>query len=148
LNILEPYMTNVSSIKDIKKLDIYNIFYALYSFEDIKLLESLAPAFIKVPSKRDIKIDYSDVNNAVLSVKLQEMFGLFETPKILNNTISLQIHLLSPALRQIAITNDIKSFWDNAYIDVVKDMKNKYKRHYWPNNPYEAIATTKIKRLM
>ena len=76
------------------------------------------------------------------------MFGLFETPKILNNTISLQIHLLSPANRDIAITNDIKSFWDNAYIDVVKDMKNKYKRHYWPENPYEAIATTKIKRLM
>jgi len=148
LNILEPYMTNVSTIKDIKKLDIYNIFYALFSFEDIKLLENLAPSFIKVPSKRDIKIDYSDVNNAVLSVKLQEMFGLFETPKILNNTISLQIHLLSPALRQIAITNDIKSFWENVYIDVVKDMKNKYKRHYWPSNPYEAIATTKIKRLM
>jgi ATP-dependent helicase HrpB len=148
LNILEPYMNNIDSIKDIKKLDIYNIFYALYSFEDTKLLEDLAPPFIKVPSNRDIKIDYSDVNNAILSVKLQELFGLFETPKILNNTISLQIHLLSPALRQIAITNDIKSFWDNAYNDVVKDMKNKYKRHYWPENPYEAIATTKIKRLM
>ena len=148
ISILEPYMININSIKDIKKLDIYNILYSLYSFESLKLLENLAPSFIKVPSKRDIKIDYSDIDNAILSVKLQEMFGLFETPKILNNTISLQIHLLSPALRQIAITNDIKSFWDNAYIDVVKDMKNKYKRHYWPDNPYEAIATTKIKRLM
>lgn len=148
LNIIEPYINNINSIKDIKNLDLYNILYSLLSFEETKSLENLAPSFIKVPSKRDIKIDYSDINNAVLKVKLQEIFGLFETPKVLNNTISLQIHLLSPANRAIAITNDIKSFWDNAYIDVVKDMKNKYKRHYWPEDPYEAKATTKVKRLM
>jgi len=69
-------------------------------------------------------------------------------PKILNNKINLQMHLLSPALRPVAITYDLKSFWDNSYIDVVKDLKNKYKRHYWPQNPYDAIATNKTKKNM
>ena len=148
IEIIEPYIQNINSIKDIKKLDIYNILYSLLDFNQIQKLESLTPAFIKVPSKRDIKIDYSNIDNAILSVKLQEMFGLFETPKILDATKSLQIHLLSPANRQIAITNDIKSFWDNAYSDVVKDIKNQYKKHYWPQDPYEAKATTKTKKYM
>ena len=148
IEIIDPYIQNMTTIEQIKKLDMFNVLYGLFDFNELKQLESLAPAYIKVPSKRDIKIDYSDIDNAVLSVKLQELFGLFETPKILNGNISLQIHLLSPALRQIAITNDIKSFWNNAYKDVVKDMKNKYKRHYWPEDPYDAKATTKIKKYM
>ena len=101
-----------------------------------------------MPSKSNIKINYEDKTKPILEVKLQEVFGLFDTPKILNNTINLQMQLLSPANRVIAITYDLKSFWDNSYIDVKKDLMSKYKRHYWPNNPYEAIATSKIKRLM
>ena len=62
--------------------------------------------------------------------------------------ISLNINLLSPAMKSIALTNDLQSFWDNSYIDVRKDLRGKYKRHYWPENPYEAIATSKTKKHM
>jgi ATP-dependent helicase HrpB len=76
------------------------------------------------------------------------MFGLHETPKILNNTIALQIHLLSPAKRPIQITYDLKSFWENSYTEVKKELFIKYKRHYWPDDPFEAIATSKTKKHM
>ena len=76
------------------------------------------------------------------------MFGLSVTPKILNNTIALQIHLLSPGLRPIQITNDLKSFWENSYDEVRKELFTKYKRHYWPTNPFEAVATSKTKKHM
>jgi ATP-dependent helicase HrpB len=76
------------------------------------------------------------------------MFGLYETPKILNNTLSLQIHLLSPAQRPIQITYDLKSFWENSYFEVRKELRGKYKKHYWPENPFEAEATSKTKKYM
>jgi ATP-dependent helicase HrpB len=81
-------------------------------------------------------------------VKIQEMFGLEETPKILNSSISLQVHLLSPAMKPIQITYDMSSFWKNSYLEVRKELRGKYKRHYWPENPYEAIATKKSKKHM
>jgi len=145
---IEPYINNISSIKDLQKLNIYEILYSLLTWQEQKELENLAPLFIQVPSKSNIKINYENKQKAILEVKLQEVFGLFDTPKILNNKINLQMHLLSPALRPVAITYDLKSFWDNSYIDVVKDLKNKYKRHYWPQNPYDAIATNKTKKNM
>ena len=76
------------------------------------------------------------------------MFGMNETPRILNSTIALQVKLLSPARHPIAITYDLKSFWENSYTETAKDLRGKYKRHYWPENPFEAIATKKTKKYM
>jgi ATP-dependent helicase HrpB len=145
---LEPYIQNISNMKDLQKLDIYDILYSLLSWQEQKELEDLAPSFIQVPSKSNIKINYEDIQKPILEVRLQEVFGLFDTPKVLNNSINLQMHLLSPASKVIAITYDLKSFWDNSYIDVRKDLRGKYKRHYWPEDPYEAIATQKTKKHM
>jgi len=83
-----------------------------------------------------------------MNVKVQEIFGLHESPKILNNTLALKMNLLSPAMRLTQTTYDLKSFWKNSYADVRKDLRDKYKRHYWPENPYEAIATAKTKKHM
>ena len=145
---IEPYIQDIKGIKDLNNLDIYNILLSQITWENQQLIDTLLPKSIKVPSGSNIYIDYSSLETPVLSVKIQELFGMMETPKILNNTISLQIHLLSPAYRPIQITNDLKSFWENSYEEVRKELRGTYKRHYWPEDPYDAIATNKTKKHM
>ncbi len=147
-NWIEPYLENISTVKELQLLDMYNILMGVLSWENQQMLEKLAPTHIKVPSGSNIKIDYSDKQKAILSVRLQEMFGLHETPKVLNDKVALQIHLLSPAKRPIQITYDLKSFWENSYMEVRKELRGKYKKHYWPENPFEAVATSQTKKLM
>lgn len=147
-NCLAPYMSDVKSIKDLESLDLYSILLSLLSWEQQQSLNTLAPLSVAVPSGSKITIDYSDYEKPSLSVKIQEVFGLHETPKVLNNTIALQMHLLSPAMRLTQTTYDLKSFWDNSYADARKDLRDKYKRHYWPENPYDAVATKKTKKHM
>jgi len=145
---IEPYLHDVKTIKALEALDIYSILLGFIPWEEQQTIDTLAPTHIKVPSGSNIKIDYSNSEVPILAVKIQEMFGLHETPKILNNTIPLQIHLLSPAKRPIQITYDLKSFWKNSYSEVKKELFVKYKRHYWPDDPFEAIATSKTKKHM
>lgn len=145
---LKPYLTDIKTIKELESLDIYTILLSSIPWEKQQLVDTLAPSHIKVPSGSNIKIDYSDTKTPVLAVKIQEMFGISDTPKILNGQIPLQVHLLSPALRPIQITYDLKSFWENSYTEVKKELFSKYKKHYWPDNPYEAIATNKLKKNM
>ena len=147
-NWLEPFMDNVKSIKNLQSLEIYPMLLGTLSYQEQQSLDELAPVSVKVPSGSNIFIDYSDINKPALHVKIQEMFGLEETPKVLNAGIALQIHLLSPARRPIQITYDLSSFWKNSYAEVRKELRGKYKRHYWPENPYEAVATKKTKKYM
>jgi ATP-dependent helicase HrpB len=141
------YCNNITNIKQLESINLYPILSSLIQWNDLQILDTLLPKDYKVPSGSIITIDYS-ITIPTLNVKVQELFGLNQTPKIFNNTISLNINMLSPANRSIAITNDLKSFWDNSYIDVRKDLRGKYKRHYWPEDPYEAIATKKTKKHM
>ncbi|MCD6172450.1 MAG: ATP-dependent helicase HrpB [Sulfurimonas sp.] len=145
---LEPYLNNISTIKELEDLDIYSILLGLLTWENQQLLDSLAPTSVKVPSSSNITIDYSEYEKPAMNVKVQEIFGLHESPKVLNNTLALKMNLLSPAMRLTQTTYDLKSFWENSYSDVRKDLRDKYKRHYWPENPYEAIATAKTKKHM
>ena len=145
---LEPFISNVKSVKELESLELYPLLLGLLSWEEQQELERLAPQKIQVPSGSNIFIDYSDLEKPALAVKIQEMFGLQETPKILNASIALQIHLLSPAMKPIQITYDMSSFWKNSYAEVRKELRGKYKRHYWPEDPYEAIATKKTKKHM
>ncbi|MEA1981917.1 MAG: ATP-dependent helicase C-terminal domain-containing protein, partial [Campylobacterota bacterium] len=145
---LEPYMSSVKSVKGLESLEIYPMLLALLSYQEQQELEHLAPSSVKVPSGSNIFIDYSDAEKPAMSVKIQEVFGLHETPRVLNETIALQIHLLSPAMRAIQITYDLNSFWKNSYSEVRKELRGKYKRHYWPQDPYEAVATKKTKKHM
>ena len=145
---LEPYLSDVKNVKDLQALELYPMLLARLTWDEQQLVEKLAPQTLKVPSGSNIFIEYSDAQKPSMSVKIQEMFGLEETPKVLNATIALQIHLLSPAMRPIQITYDLSSFWKNSYEEVRKELRGKYKRHYWPENPYEAIATKKTKKHM
>jgi len=145
---LEPYLTDVTTIKELESLDVYSMLSSTISWENKQLLDAMAPQSIKVPSGSNIQIDYSDYEKPSMSVKIQEVFGLHETPKVLNKTIALQIHLLTPAMTPMQITYDLRSFWENSYSEVRKEIRGKYKRHYWPENPFEAVATSKTKKHM
>ena len=145
---LEPYLSGVTTIKALEALDVYKMLLSLLPWDKQQLLDTMAPSSVKVPSGSNIHIDYSDYEKPSMSVKIQEVFGLHETPKVLNNTMPLQIHLLTPAMTPMQITYDLKSFWENSYADVRKEVRGKYKRHYWPEDPFEAIATSKTKKHM
>ncbi|MDF1875469.1 ATP-dependent helicase HrpB [Sulfurimonas sp. SAG-AH-194-I05] len=145
---LEPYLAGVKTIKALEALDVYSMLLSLISWEKQQLLDTMAPSHVQVPSGSKISIEYTDYKKPSMHVKIQEVFGLFETPKILNNTLALQIHLLTPAMTPMQITYDLKSFWENSYCDVRKEVRGKYKRHYWPENPFEAVATSKTKKHM
>lgn len=145
---LAPFLNDITSLGQLKSLDLFTILLAQIPWEQKKLLDTYLPKTYEVPSGSNIQIDYSDINKPKISVRIQELFGLTQTPKIVNDTIALQIHLLDPAQRPIQITYDIKSFWDNSYEEVAKDLRGKYPKHYWPQNPYEAVATKKTKKAM
>ncbi|MGM0520007.1 MAG: ATP-dependent helicase HrpB [Campylobacterota bacterium] len=145
---LKPYLSSIKSVKQLETLDTYSMLLGVIPWDKQQLLDNLAPTFIKVPSGSNIRIDYSNIKTPILAVKIQEVFGMYKTPKILNNTIALQIHLLTPALRSIQITYDLKSFWENSYEEVRKELFSKYKKHYWPKNPFEAVATNKTKKIL
>ena len=145
---LAPYLTNINSLKACKGLDLTNILLGLLSFEQTQRLDTQAPNKLKVASGSNIAIDYSNPEQPILAVRLQEMFGTKSTPTLLNGKIKLMIHLLSPASRPMQMTQDLESFWKNTYDEVKKELRGKYKRHYWPDDPLEAQATSKTKKWM
>ncbi|NVK19899.1 MAG: ATP-dependent helicase HrpB [Methylocystaceae bacterium] len=145
-NWLVPYLTGCSRLDHLKKIDLEAALLAQLSWEDQQSLNQLAPTHYRVPSGSQIRLDYSTADKPVLSVKLQEMFGEPQTPTINNGTCRLSIHLLSPAGRPLQVTENLASFWQDAYDSVKKEMKGRYPKHPWPDNPLEAIATAKTKR--
>ncbi len=145
---LEPYLENKNSIKQCQKLELNKLLLNQLSWEQQQALDQLAPETIKVPSGSSVRIDYSDPLKPILAVRLQEVFGLYETPAILNGHCRLMMHLLSPARRPMQVTQDLNSFWRTTYHEVKKELRGKYKRHYWPDDPLTAQATSKTKKQM
>jgi ATP-dependent helicase HrpB len=108
-------------------------------------VERLAPTHLSVPSGSSIALDYSDPSAPVLAVRLQEIFGLSQTPTIAGGRVPLVIHLLSPARRPVQVTRDLAGFWRTTYFEVRKDLKGRYPRHYWPDDPLVATPTSKVR---
>lgn len=142
---LGPYLTDINSLQDLKKLKLDTILTAMLPWDKQQQLDHLAPLHIKAPSGSSIRIDYSE-SPPVMAVKLQEMFGCVENPSIANRRVNLMIHLLSPAGRPLQITQDLAGFWHSSYHDVKKDMKGRYPKHPWPDDPLQALPTRKTKR--
>ena len=145
---LSPYLSNINSLKACKGLNLHNILLGQLTYEQTQMLNSQAPAKIKVASGSSIAIDYANATQPILAVRLQEMFGTTDTPTVLNGKVKLMLHLLSPASRPMQMTQDLKSFWDNTYDEVKKELRGKYKKHYWPDDPLEAQATSRTKKRM
>jgi len=142
---LQPHLKKEASIKQLQLLNLLQILNANINWEQMKQLNELAPEKIKVPSGSDIRIDYSDPASPILAVRLQELFGLKQTPAIIRGSFPLLLHLLSPASRPMQVTQDLASFWENTYNDVKKELRGKYKKHYWPDDPLQAQATHRVK---
>ncbi|RPA69118.1 ATP-dependent helicase HrpB [Cyclobacteriaceae bacterium YHN15] len=144
---LLPYLGQVKKNEDFKKLDLKQILLHTLPYEKQLDLEVLAPEKIKVPSGGLINISYlKDASSPVLAVRLQEVFGMSETPKINQGKTPLLIHLLSPGYKPVQITSDLMSFWSSTYLEVKKELKRRYPKHYWPENPNEAEAVRGVKR--
>jgi ATP-dependent helicase HrpB len=141
---LSPYLDEVNLLQDFKKLKLKDILAALLPWEKQQRLNQLAPLRLKVPSGSSIAIDYIETP-PVLAVKLQEMFGCEQSPTVVAGKVPLVVHLLSPAGRPLQITQDLAGFWRSSYHDVKKEMKGRYPKHPWPDDPLAAIATRKTR---
>lgn len=142
---LRPYVPNMSRLSHLDKLDLHNILLGQLNWDQQKELDHQLPTHITVPSGSRIRLDYSQYP-PVLPVRLQEMFGLADTPRIANGRIAVLLHLLSPAQRPVQITQDLAGFWQSSYHDVKKDLKGRYPKHHWPDDPMTAQATARAKR--
>ncbi|MCR9214491.1 MAG: ATP-dependent helicase HrpB [Proteobacteria bacterium] len=142
---LGPYLSGISSLSEIKALKIHPILEAGLSHAQKKELSRFAPVTIEVPSGSKVRLDYTDPEMPVLAVRLQEVFGLENVPKLAGGRIPVSIHLLSPARRPLQITSDLAGFWRTSYHDVKKDMKGRYPKHYWPDDPLQAEPTSRAK---
>ncbi len=138
-NWLSPYLSQIKKPEDLKKIDLNLALQHHLDFEKQKLLDKLAPEKISVPTGSHITIQYQPNGDApVLAVRLQEVFGMQHTPSINNNKVNLLMHLLSPGYKPVQITSDLNSFWNNAYFDVKKELKARYPKHKWPDDPLQA----------
>ncbi|WP_299587311.1 ATP-dependent helicase HrpB [uncultured Microbulbifer sp.] len=146
-NWLLPHLHGLHKLEQLKQLDLLNILRAQLDWPKVQAVDELAPSHYTVPSGSRIAIDYA-VSPPVLAVRLQELFGLTETPAIVRGRFPLMIHLLSPARRPVQITRDLANFWANTYEEVKKELRIKYQKHYWPDDPRTAVATNKTKRKM
>jgi ATP-dependent helicase HrpB len=108
-------------------------------------LDEDAPTHIRVPSGSNKRVHYSADAPPVLAVRLQELFGLPDTPSICRGRVKVMLHLLSPAQRPIQITRDLKGFWNNTYPEVKKELKGRYPKHHWPDDPWSAVPTSRAK---
>ncbi len=142
---LAPHLDAVGSLSDLRKLRPGPLLEALMPWPLPQKLNEWAPAAIVVPSGRTVTIDYRS-DPPVLAVKLQEMFGCRATPSIGRGQIALLVHLLSPAGRPLQITRDLENFWRTGYTAVKKEMKGRYPRHPWPDDPLTAQPTRLTKR--
>jgi len=145
---LAPYLENITTLKAVQTLDFHTILLGQLSYEQTRMLNTLAPAKLKVASGSYISIDYSNPAQPVLAVRLQEMFGTTQTPTVMNGKVKLMLHLLSPAHRPMQVTQDLENFWETTYDEVKKELRGKYKKHYWPDDPLTAVATNKTKKRM
>jgi len=142
---LTPHVYGKKRADDLKQLHVTQLLQDMLTWEQRDRLDDLAPTHVTVPSGNRRPIDYSDPETPVLAVRLQEMFGQTQTPRIAGGRVPLTLHLLSPAQRPVQITQDLANFWNDTYYEVRKDMRGRYPKHYWPEDPLTATPTAKAK---
>jgi len=138
---LAPHAYGIASLADLQRLNVKEVLEQSLTWEQKRRLDEWAPTHIQVPSGSRIAIDYSNPEQPVLAVRLQEIFGWEETPRIAGGLVPLTLHLLSPAQRPVQVTKDLANFWRETYYEIKKDLKGRYPKHYWPENPLDAAAT-------
>ncbi|GIL23187.1 MAG: ATP-dependent helicase HrpB [Bacteroidota bacterium] len=144
---LTPYLNNITKRSELQKLELSNILIGLLPWDMQPKVDKLAPVRLQVPSGSQIKLNYfSDGRAPVMEVRLQEMFGLLETPAINEGRTKILLHLLSPGYKPVQVTQDLKSFWQTTYHEVRKELRMRYPKHHWPEDPWTAEAVRGVKR--
>jgi ATP-dependent helicase HrpB len=143
---LGPYLDGMSRRDHLERLDLLSILKTQLDWEMGRRLEEGAPTHLEVPSGSQLRLEYIPGESPVLRVKLQEMFGLADTPRVAWGKIPVTLHLLSPAQRPIQVTQDLRGFWERTYPEVKKELKGKYPKHPWPDDPWTATPTRRATR--
>ena len=142
---LGPFLDGVSRRDHLARIDLATALKTLVPWDRQRDLDRLVPTHIEVPSGSHVPVDYANPAEPILSVRLQEMFGLSDTPRIAGGRVPLTVHLLSPARRPVQVTRDLASFWASGYQSVKAELKGRYPRHYWPDDPLVAEPTARIR---
>jgi ATP-dependent helicase HrpB len=142
---LAPFLDGVTRRDHLARIDLRGALQALLSWTQRGELERWAPSHLVVPSGSRIAIAYDEGDSPTIAVRLQEVFGLSTTPRIADGRVALTVKLLSPAGRPVQVTQDLESFWARGYHDVRKELKGRYPKHYWPENPLEATPTRRVR---
>jgi ATP-dependent RNA helicase HrpB len=145
---LAPHIYGLARRDDLRRLDLVDILLGMLGWEQRAALDEVAPSHLAVPSGSRIRIDYADPHSPVLAVRLQELFGLTETPRVGRGSVPLTLHLLSPAHRPVQVTTDLAGFWRTGYFEVKKELKGRYPKHYWPDDPLQAVPTRHVRPKM
>ncbi|MDR4480834.1 MAG: ATP-dependent helicase HrpB [Nitrospira sp.] len=143
---LGPFVDGLTSLAQIRRMDLQPPLDSLLTWQQRQALPRLVPTHLTVPSGSHVKLDYEQAETPVLAVRLQEMFGCQDTPRIVGGKVPVMVHLLSPAGRPVQVTKDLASFWRSAYQEVKKELRGRYPRHHWPDDPLTAQPTNRIKR--
>jgi ATP-dependent helicase HrpB len=143
---LGPFLYNVRSLTDLGVVDLLAPLETLLTRDQLRRLEEGAPTHLTVPSGSRIAVQHSADGPPVLAVKLQELFGLAETPTVAWGRAPMLLHLLSPAGRPIQVTSDLRNFWNKVYPEVKKELRGRYPKHPWPDDPWSAAPTRHAKR--
>jgi ATP-dependent helicase HrpB len=143
---LAPWLDGVTRKEHLSRVSITEALRALLSWDQQRKLDEVAPSHLEVPTGSRIRVDYLDESAPVVAVRLQEVFGLEKTPMIGGGRVPVTFKLLSPAQRPVQVTRDLAGFWRGSYADVRKDMRGRYPKHYWPENPLEAEPTRGVRK--
>lgn len=144
---LEPWLDGITRREHLARLDLAAALYGLLTHRQRTQLNELAPTHLQVPSGSRIPLHYAPGEPPVLAVKLQELFGLADTPRIAGGRIPVTLHLLSPARRPIQVTQDLRNFWEHTYAQVKRELKGRYPKHPWPDDPWTAVPTGRVRPL-
>jgi ATP-dependent helicase HrpB len=138
---LAPYLNNINKASELQKLDLNQIIRSTLPYELSQKLDKLAPAALEVPTGSMIRLKYfNDGSKIEMAVRLQEVFGLFETPTVNEGKNKVLMQLLSPGYKPVQVTQDLNSFWNKTYFEVRKDLLSRYPKHHWPQDPLTAEA--------
>jgi ATP-dependent helicase HrpB len=142
---LGPSLENLRKLGDLDRIDFASLLEGMLDWRQRRDLDVLAPSHIGVPSGSRLPIDYSDADAPALAVRIQEVFGMPESPRIFGGRVPVTMQLLSPASRPVQVTRDLAGFWRTSYFDVRKELRGRYPKHEWPEDPLTATATRRAK---
>jgi len=138
---LPPWLQGMSRLSHLQRVPLNDAMMGLLDHKQRRQLEEQAPTHVTVPSGSSIRVDYTEGDTPVLRVKLQEMFGQADTPRLAQGRVPVMLHLLSPAQRPVQVTQDLKGFWQRTWPEVKKELKGRYPKHQWPEDPTVAVPS-------